>query len=382
MQRYFIMLIYGFAIFKMFFGSGNLIFPLELGQNASNQWIYGFLGLLCTGIILPFLGLFVIKLHRGSYEDFFGQAGNIARVALPLFTLSLLGAFGVVPRCITVAHGGVTTFLPQLSLMWFSLIFCAVCFIICLRDRWIISFLGKWIGPVLLACLVFLFGLGIYHAPALTASALHSNEAFSQGFYRGYQTMDLFAAFFFSSLMFKQIEAKMGPDIDSRALIRAALKPSLIGATLLGLIYFGFVYLGAHYSALSASVSPEMILPTIATHLMGDKAAFIIGIIMIFSCLTTAVALNNIYARFLCSLFKLPNNIFPWMLLLTTAISFMVSLFDFHGIAAFLSPLLDISYPSLILLTFISIFTKGYRRLKITSFYGLLAFMLGYSYIG
>ncbi len=331
--------------------------------------------------MLPFLGLFVIKLHRGSYEDFFGQAGKIARVALPLFTLSLLGAFGVVPRCITVAHGGVTTLLPDLSLMWFSLAFCAVCYVICLRDRWIISFLGKWIGPLLIGCLIVLIGLGIYHAPALTASQLQPTQAFSEGFFRGYQTMDLFAAFFFSSLMFKQIQERMGENVDNRTLVLAALKPSIIGASLLGIIYFGFAYLGAHYQAISGSVSPELILPTIANHLMGDKASFIIGVIMIFSCLTTAVALNNIYARYLCSLFKMPSNIFPIMLLLTTGISFAVSLFDFRGIAAFLGPVLEISYPSLIVLTFLSIFTKGFKKLKIASFYGLLFAMLGFGYL-
>jgi LIVCS family branched-chain amino acid:cation transporter len=323
----------------------------------------------------------VIKLHRGSYEDFFGQAGQAARIILPLFTLSLLGAFGVVPRCITVAHGGITTLLPNFSLMWFSLAFCSVCFVICLRDRWIISFLGKWIGPLLIGCLVFLIGLGIYHAPAVTSSAMQTKDAFSLGFFRGYQTMDLFAAFFFSSLMFKQIQEKMGPDVDNVTLIKAALKPSIIGATLLGIIYFGFAYLGAHYQSVSASVSPELILPAIATYLMGDKAAFIIGVMMIFSCLTTAVALNNIYARYLCTLFKLPSNFFIWVLLATTGISFVVSMFDFKGIAAFLSPMLEISYPSLIVLTFLSILTKGYRKLKITSFYGLLFVILGYSYL-
>lgn len=381
MQRYLMTLIFGFAIFKMFFGSGNLIFPLQLGQQASNQWMFGFLGLLCTGIVLPFLGLFVIKLHRGSFEDFFGQAGQVARIALPLFTLSLLGAFGVVPRCITVAHGGITPLFSNISLAWFSIVFCAACYMICLKDKWIISFLGKWIGPLLLCFLAVLFILGFINAPVLELGTLGQNEAFQLGFFRGYQTMDLFAAFFFSALIFKQIQERMGPDVDNVTLIKATLKPSIIGASILGAIYFGFTYLGAHYQNISAQVAPELILPTIAGHLLGDNAAFIIGVIMIFSCLTTAVALNNIYARYLCSLLKIKESYFPLMLLATTLVSFMISLFDFKGIAAFLSPLLEISYPSLIILTFLSIFTKGYRKLKISSFYGLLLVMLGYSYL-
>lgn len=381
MQRYLTPLIFGFAIFKMFFGSGNLIFPLELGQTSGSQWLFGFLGLFCTGIALPFLGLFVIKLHRGNFEDFFGQAGSIARVALPLFTLSLLGSFGVVPRCITVAHGGISTLSPDLSLIGFSLAFCTISFIIGLRDQWIVNFLGKWIGPLLLSFLAVLFVLGVMKAPSIDPTNLEMSAAFMDGFFRGYQTMDLFAAFFFSALMFKQIQERMGDQIDNATLIKAALKPSIIGATLIAIIYFGFAFLGAHYQKVSAGVSPELILPTIALHLMGDKASLMIGILMVFSCLTTAVALNNIYARYLCSLFKLKESYFPLMLLFTTGIAFMVSLFNFKGIAAFLSPLLDISYPSLILLTFLSIFTKGYRKLKIMSFYSLLLAMLGYSYI-
>ena len=81
--------LYGFSIFSMFFGSGNLVFPLMVGVNNADNWLAGFLGFFCTGIILPFLGLFVIKLHRGNYESFFGEAGSIAKFAVPLFTAPL-----------------------------------------------------------------------------------------------------------------------------------------------------------------------------------------------------------------------------------------------------------------------------------------------------
>ena len=65
MQQYKLIATYGFAIFTMFFGSGNLVFPLSIGYYSANSWLLGFLGLLLTGVVLPFLGLFVIKLHKG-----------------------------------------------------------------------------------------------------------------------------------------------------------------------------------------------------------------------------------------------------------------------------------------------------------------------------
>jgi LIVCS family branched-chain amino acid:cation transporter len=378
MKKYLPTLIYGFTVFKMFFGSGNLVFPLQIGLTSGNHWFIAFVGLFITGIILPFLGLFVIKLHHGRYEEFFGEAGKVASIILPLFTLSLLGAFGIVPRCITVAFGGIHSIFPQLPLILFSTIFCSICFILCLKDHVVVSALGKWMGPILLICLTILIGIGIYHAPSsyTELSALHT---FQDGFIHGYQTMDLFAAYFFSSFIFIQIQKSMPNETNPNNLLRAAIKPSLIGATLLALIYLGFVFLGAHYQTIAAKVSPELILPTIAIHLFGKYATFLISVILIFSCLATAVALNNIYARYLCNLFKLPPHYFSKILLLTTTVSFLISLLDFRGIAAFLAPVLDISYPGLIALTILSIFIKGRKQLKMWVFYGMVLMMLGYT---
>lgn len=372
MKRYTHIFIYGFAVFSMFFGSGNLVFPLEIGQQAGSNWILGFLGLFLTGILLPFLGLFVIKLHKGSYTSFFAEAGTIAKVALPLFTLSLLGSFGVVPRCITVAHGGMQALFPFLSLGAFSLAFSLVCFFACLKDHFLITLLGKWMTPLLLLCLGILLWSGLTYAPSLPPSE-GAFSAFQNGFLTGYHTLDLFAAFFFSALIFNQIQARLQASHD-KDILRAALPPSFIGSFLLAVIYLGFVFLGAHYTSVTQGISPELILPTIALHLMGERAVFLIAIIVLFSCLTTAVALNNIYAHYICGLFKLKKDKFPYVLLGTTSLSFMVSLMDFQGIAKILGPLLEISYPSIILLTLLSILVKGRIPLKKILFYITLAF--------
>lgn len=372
--------IYGFSIFSMFFGSGNLVFPLKIGIESGNFWLIGFAGLFLTGVILPFLGLFVIKLHRGSYDSFFSEAGGLARILLPLFMLSLLGAFGVVPRCITVAYGGIGYIFPEVSLLWFSIVFSFICFVLCLKDGWIIAALGKWLTPILLLCLILLIGIAAIYADVLPSNGFNLLASFRSGFFQGYATMDLFAAFFFSAFMFNLI---LGKDIsisDSKKSMKAVLYPSLVGIGLLSIIYLGLVFMGAYYQSLVISVAPELILPTIAFHLMGERACLIIGIIMVFACLTTAVALNNIYARYLCRLLTLSDKWFPWVLFITTTISFYISLFDFNGIEKFLIPLLEISYPGIIFLTLVSIFVKGQKGLKITLFYGMVSFMVFYKY--
>lgn len=380
MKQYKLMFVYGFAIFAMFFGSGNLVFPLQIGQLSGDNWLFGFLGLFLTGILLPFLGLFVIKLHKGSYPSFFAEAGKLAAIILPLFTLSLLGAFGVVPRCITVAHGGINYLFPGLSLPLFSFLFCALTYFICFKDHIMVNVLGKWMSPLLLIALGVLIIVGIIYAPADLPN-VEINNAFSTGFLIGYQTMDLFAAFFFSALIFNQIQEILPKTNDHRIVIKTALKPSIMGALMLAVVYLGFVFLGSHYGPLIQNMEPELMLPTIATYTLGSSSAFIIGAAIVFSCLTTAVALNNIYARYIVDTLKLKNSYFPWVLLGTTLISFAISLLDFKGIAAFLAPALEVSYPGLIGLTILGIFTKHCHPFKIAIFYIVTIFMVFWKYM-
>lgn len=63
----------------MFFGAGNLIFPVQLGQMAGSHWLTAALGFLLTGTMVPFLAILAIAVthSRGVYD--------IAKPAAPWF---------------------------------------------------------------------------------------------------------------------------------------------------------------------------------------------------------------------------------------------------------------------------------------------------------
>ncbi|GHU11404.1 branched-chain amino acid transport system carrier protein [Alphaproteobacteria bacterium] len=372
MSEYKVIFMYGFALFGMFFGAGNLVFPIKIGQITGGHWMLGSLGLIITGIILPFLGLFVVKLHKGDYMRFFGGAGSLARFLLPLFMLSLLGSFGAVPRCITVAHGSISQLMPDLSLGIFSGIFCGVAYFISLKDQRIISIVGKWMTPILLLLLAILFMISATNGDTQMAMETAPIQSFCDGILTGYQTMDLLAAFFFSALVFAQIQKTLPEGTSDDDLMKISIKSGIIAVILLAIVYIGMVFLGSNFSGLIANIDPALMLTTIANHTMGSHATLFMGITIIFACFTTVVALNGIYARYLHSLFGLKPNKFKLILFLTTTTSFAVSQFDFNGIARFLAPTLEALYPSTIALTAISIFSKKHRKLKIISFYGIL----------
>ncbi len=188
--------------------------------------------------------------------------------------------------------------------------------------------------------------------------------------------MDLFAAFFFSALIFTQIKNSLPHGTSDREVLKYAVLPSIIGSTMLAFVYLGFVYLGSHYAPHIHDVEPEMMLPSIVMLLIGNYATIIIAAAMILSCLTTAVALNNIYARFLCTSLKLKDSFFPLILFGTTFISFIISLLDFRGIASFLAPALEISYPGLIALTIMSIALRNHRPAKMVMFWTISTLMI------
>src|SRR5690606_39093256 len=128
--------------------------------------------------------------------------------------------------------------------------FCIICYIICLNNKIMFSILGKFLTPILLVLLTILIVVGFSQSQNIETNIQAFSNNFIDGFFHGYSTMDLFASFFFSSLIFKQIESiaiASGENSDTKSIIKAALGPSIFGALLLSLIYFGFVYLGSHY---------------------------------------------------------------------------------------------------------------------------------------
>ena len=59
--------IIGFALFSMFFGAGNVIFPPHLGMQSGAQWLMGFACYYLADIGLALVALFAM-LKCGSTE--------------------------------------------------------------------------------------------------------------------------------------------------------------------------------------------------------------------------------------------------------------------------------------------------------------------------
>ncbi|MDE3045485.1 MAG: branched-chain amino acid transport system II carrier protein [Verrucomicrobiota bacterium] len=348
----------GLAMFSMFFGSGNLVFPLLVGQMSEGHYLLASIGILLTGVVVPFLGILGLLLFNGDSNAFFARMGRPATFWFPLFALSLMGPFGVLARCITVAHGAFRLLTPDLPLWIFSLIACVAIFFLTIRKNRIVPLLGSLLTPLLLASLaaIAIVSLTSHSLPTIVDG--QSWASFKHGIFQGYQTMDLLAAFFFSVFVIKHLNQHPSVTANPASALPVFLRSSLIGAGLLSSIYFLLVLMGAMYAPELGQVPPQEMLGFIAERALGKWAAPMVCIAVILACLTTALVLTSLFSDFLkkeISKNRLPTTV---SLAITLGIAFFISTLQFSGIMAFIAPILEFTYPALIVLTVANIFYK------------------------
>lgn len=364
----------GFALFAMFFGAGNLIFPLLIGKSVGDNVWMAISGLGLTAVIVPFLGLAAMVLFQADYHRFFGRLGKVPGILLLLLLQLILGPFGVIPRLVTLMHALVKPYLFDIPLVLFSILAAAVIFACSFRRQRLVGFLGAILTPILLLSLAALVFLGLTDGASLNPVSPSAGDSFMQGMLGGYNTMDLIAAFLFATVVLPHFQKETEleePKQRRRTLLRKMVFSSLIAASLLFLTYVGLCLISAHHGwSLDAALPSEQMLSAIATKLLGPAGGCIAAIAVVTACLTTAMTLASIFADYLRKdLFK--EKISPTLaLILTLILTTLFANLGFGGIAAFLNPILQVVYPGLILLTVLNLFHSlyGHRMVKLPVF--------------
>lgn len=366
----------GIAIFSMFFGSGNVVFPLLLGADTGNQVLWALFGLTITAVGAPLLGLLSAVLFQGDCKEFFYRIGKIPGYVVVLLILALLGPVGVMPRCFTVAHAAVMPYFPGLTLLMFSFICGAMTLLLLWRREFVLPILGLWLSPILIITLLVIIGVGLFNAPALAVTDYTPLSATLEGLLVGYNTMDLLASIVFSVsiwIMLKDELALFGDANAKKKLVPTYIWASVIGGGFLGLIYIGLSYIAAAHSQALHAVMPVRVLADLAIHLLGSKLGLVANIAIFLACFTTIMSLamavvDVLHVEMMNTEIgkKIPYS-YGAMMVATVLITVVFSNFGFDKIMAFLGPILEACYPAIIVLAFCNIFYKlyGFKWVKI-----------------
>jgi LIVCS family branched-chain amino acid:cation transporter len=257
-------------------------------------------------------------------------------------------------------HAMAKQYLSDLSLAPFTFLM-AIVILVCSRKRQkLIPLLGL-LTPILLFCIIALVYFGLMQGSSFQGIVPLPRDSFMQGLIGGYQTMDLIAAFIFATVIMPRFQTASGRTrlpAYGMSFAKQMVPPSIIAASLLFLAYIGLCLISSfHGSTLDSSCPSELLLSAIATKLLGPAGACIAAVAVIVACLTTAITLSVTFAEYVQSQTKINTSL---ALIGTLIITTLVANLGFEGIVTFLSPILQIIYPGLIVLTILNFLHRVY----------------------
>lgn len=348
-------------MFAMFFGAGNIVFPLMIGFLAQDKTMYGIFGLLLSAVIVPFAGLIAMMLYGGDYNKFFEKIGKVPGFIVAAMIVALIGPFGATPRCIAVGYSTLKANFPDLSMTLFSLAACVIIFAFTYRKNRILDMIGYVLTPALLGFLLFMIVKGIFMTSGSQTTTWTEWNVFYYGLKEGYNSMDLLGAFFFAPVILAAFKSKGDAIQDCpKAMFSSALKSSYIGASLLAVVYVGFCFIAAFHGH-GLNVAGDELIGALAMRIVGPSAGLVTAVIVALACLTTAIALTTVFAEFLQKVICRDRISYHVALVVSLAVTYFFAILEFSGITAILGPILQVCYPALIVLTVMNILSRfGY----------------------
>lgn len=359
-------IILGITLFGLFFGAGNLIFPVHMGQLAGSSVISATIGFVITGVTIPILAVAAIGMtHSGGLQDLCEK--KVGKGFAYFFTILLyltIGPLFAIPRCCTTTFtSGVSPLIKGLNekvcLLVFSFIFFALVLYFSLKPNEIMTWVGKVITPIFL----------VFFAVLLIAALTKSNAAvsmvepdpsyvrtsLSNGLFEGYNTMDAIAGLAFGIIIVNCI-SDMGIT-DSKRAATEIVKAGMFTAILMSAIYLASTVMGAKSRAVfEISENGGIALAQIAEYYLGKAGLIVLAFTIGLACLKTAIGLVTSCCEAFVRMF--PNFMsYRWWAILFSTFSFAISNIGLTSIINYSVPALMFLYPVAIVLILIGIFT-------------------------
>lgn len=349
-------LVIGMALFAMFFGSGNLIYPLFIGRTAEGGWTTAAMGFLSAAVFLPFLGVVAMVLYEGCYATFFRCLGRRGGLLLSAILLTVWIPLGSAPRCISLSHASLTSYTSAAPPLWiFSLAYSGLVYLGIRKASWVLDLLGKIVTPLLLLCIgiVFYQGMQIGEWPA--ASSGGEESLLWLGLREGYNTMDLIASFFFSATIIHLLTQSGG---SMRSSVGLVFRGGMVGMVILSVVYVCLISISAKHAGLLVDVPKDQALAYLTQQLMGERWSVIAILTIMLACVSTSMALIIAYADFLREELFTNSKEGRRAMFLALSIAYVMSLFGLDGITAVTAPVLRVCYPILLVLIIVNVSRK------------------------
>ena len=370
----------GFALFAMFFGAGNLIFPPALGIVSGTNWTISFLVYILADAGLAILALLAFFRCREGFQNSISiQLDKTTSFLLILFNTLCIGPFIAIPRtAATTFDIAVRPLLGTSVPGWASWVaggvYFALVLLLCLRPGKVVDIIGKALSPTMLVALLLLIALGVVRPLGKVAPGASAMAAVKLGLESGYQTMDMLGALLFAVVTLASVR-QTGITSPKKQFQLVALAGLVAGAALF-VVYGGLTYLGASISgerglAANALNDRAGLLVLIVRRLVGPAGTLLLGFIVTAACLTTSIGLSSACAQ---NIEELTRGKLPYRPVLVGIIlfSYVMSNLGTTAILNIAGPILNVIFPVFIMLVILSFLPKRINQETYSAPYGAL----------
>ena len=359
------------TLFGMFFGAGNLIFPVHLGQLAGRNLLPAMAGFIITAVGIPILGVAAIgNTHSDSLQALSAKVGRRYSYFFTCLLYLTIGPCFAIPRCATTSFTtGIEPLLGsqisgKMALLVFSAIFFALVLFFSLKPGNITLWIGKVINPLFLFFLAILILSALLH-PGIAVSEAQPDAAYETGamfhaLSEGYGTMDAIAGLAFGIVVVNVIR-QMGVT-DDTAVAGEVLHSGILAGILMAVIYMLTILMGAQSLGLFAvSENGGIALSQISSHYLGRSGLLILAVTITFACLKTSIGLVTSCSETFVQMFPDKLSYRTWAVIFTL-FSFTISNMGLSTIIRYSVPVLMLIYPPAIALILLAMFGKHFHH--------------------
>lgn len=355
----------GFALFAMFFGAGNLIFPPYLGVVSGNQWLVGFSGFVIADVGLALLAILAAAKCQGDISGVLSRSGKMLSKILATSIMICLGPLLAIPRTgATTFEMGVAPIIGGFSPVLFSVIFFSLTLVLTIKPSKVVDIIGQYLTPALLVALIFLIIMGIVSPLGDLNQPAMIGSIFAEGISQGYQTMDPLGAIALSAVVIISLGEK-GYTKESEK-VKLTLQAGIVSAVALFIVYGGLAYLGSSVAHQFKGINPDDINQTalivnITEQLLGQPGKIVLALIVGLACLTTAIGLVSATAQYFT---KMSNEKVKYetIVVVVCIFSAVIANFGVSTIIKFSAPILTVIYPATIVLVLMTLFNKQIKN--------------------
>ena len=367
--------IVGLALFSMFFGAGNVIFPPYLGMTAASMWVPAFICYYIADIGLAMLAILAMLKCDSDIEGITCRIGRIPAVLLSTMVVLCVGPMLAIPRtAATTFEMGVSPIFPGVNPLVASIAFFVLIWVLCVKEASVVDIVGKFLTPALFIGLMIVIIKGIIDPLGPIAAEPKVSNIISSGIISGYQTMDVLAALIFGVIIVKTVKEKGYTEIKAKnAVIGGA---GLVAGAGLLIVYFGLAHLGATASTMyGVDVSRSTLILEIIKNLLGNVGMVIFGIVVALACITTAVALVSSSGAYFSRLSK-GRVSYKVIVTIVCVISPVIANIGLDEIIAISEPVLSIVYAPALTLIILTIVGDKIRNDNVFKAAALGAFLI------